>query len=243
MTFAFGEPSRQGLGAPYGAGGYAHAFFQLCRAPHLKLFDARRQTGQAFRRAAARRPTFLLAEKRGPKMRPSRVAHPAAPCGYAATGRVRLKAHPVPQPKPRDPSRGPQAAGPSSSRRHERAGELKATSTASAAKRRTTQQRCVRSTFIPFRGGEVAQESPQGGRMDSASSLQVQGCAFSEPRSQLAQSCGFSARPTRPGALSLGYVSLGKQRKVTRSTQSSESLCLCGRGAEATTQLAAAKRR
>ncbi|MEO6076347.1 MAG: hypothetical protein ABIP56_06040, partial [Dokdonella sp.] len=53
--------------------------------------------------------------------------------------------------------------------------------------------------------------------MDSASSLQVQGCAFSEPRSQLAQSCGFIARPTRPGAISLGYFSLGKQREVTRA--------------------------
>ncbi len=47
-----------------------------------------------------------------------------------------------------------------------------------------TQRRCV--TYLPFRGGELAEESLQGGRMDSASSLQVQGCAFSEPRSQFA---------------------------------------------------------
>ena len=33
--------------------------------------------------------------------------------------------------------------------------------------------RCVLLSFIPIRGGEVAQESPQGGRMDLASSLQV----------------------------------------------------------------------
>ena len=47
------------------------------------------------------------------------------PRDYASAGRVRLKAHPVPQPKPRDPSRGPHAADPSSTCRQERAGGSK----------------------------------------------------------------------------------------------------------------------
>ena len=37
--------------------------------------------------------------------------------------------------------------------------------------------------------------------MDSASSLQVQRCAFSETRSQLGPSCSFTARPTRHGRI------------------------------------------
>ncbi len=47
----------------------------------------------------------------------------------------------------------------------------------------------------------MAQESPQGGRMTSASSLQAHGCAFSEPRSQVATSWSFIARPTRHGRI------------------------------------------
>ena len=74
--------------------------------------------------------------------------------------------------------------------------------------------RCVPLTYLPIRGGELAQESPQGGRMDSASSLPVQGCAFSEPRSQLAQSCGFIARPTRQGRIF--WLLFCASRKVTR---------------------------
>ena len=78
------------------------------------------------------------------------VAHAAAPRGYASTGRVRLKAHPVPQPKPRDPSRGPRAAFPSSTCRQERAGESKA------------QRSCavLLLTYLPIRGGEMAEEAP-----------------------------------------------------------------------------------
>ncbi len=53
------------------------------------------------------------------------VARPVKPCGRASTGRVRLKAHPVPQPKTRS-QRVPQAADPSSTCRQERAGESKA---------------------------------------------------------------------------------------------------------------------
>ncbi len=79
----------------------------------------------------------------------------------------------MPQPKPRDPSRGPQAADPSSTCRQERASESKETATASAAGRRTTQRRCVLLTLIPFREARWRRKRPQGGRTDSASSLQV----------------------------------------------------------------------
>ena len=85
-------------------------------------------------------------------MAPGPVARTVKPCGCASTGRVRLKAHPVPQPKPRDPSRGPQAADPSSTCRQERAGRSRA------------QRSCAVPllTFIPFRGGEVDSETSAG---------------------------------------------------------------------------------
>ncbi len=50
--------------------------------------------GQAFRRAAARRPTFLLAEKRRPKMRPWRVGRAMKPHDFASWLRGSLTAHP-----------------------------------------------------------------------------------------------------------------------------------------------------
>ena len=53
-----------------------------------------RQTGQAFRRAAARRPTFLLAQKRGPKMRQWRVGRAIEPHDYASWLRGLTTAHP-----------------------------------------------------------------------------------------------------------------------------------------------------
>ena len=47
--------------------------------------------------------------------------------------------------------------------------------------------RCVPLTFIPFRGGELAQKRPEGWpEWIRASSLSAQGRAVSEPRSQLA---------------------------------------------------------
>ena len=212
----------------------------LPAADRLAVSDGCRQSGQAFLSPAGERPTFLLAEKRGPKMRPSPVAHSAAPNGCASTGRVVLKAHPCACNTIRAIHRA--------SRKRlfrpalaDRKGWVDQKTKHPPQSGGFTQLRCVPSNFIPFRIGEMAQESPQGGRMDSASSLQVQGCTFSEPRSQLAQSCSFIARPTRPGALSLGYVSLGKQRKVTRSTQSSESLCFRGRREKRLTSPATAK--
>ena len=73
----------------FALGGCRFAFGGCCFA-----LGGCRQTGQAFRRAAARRPTFLLAEKRGPKMRPWRVGRAMKPHDYASWLRGSLKAHP-----------------------------------------------------------------------------------------------------------------------------------------------------
>ena len=60
-------------------------------------------------------------------------------------------------------------------------------STLTAASRRKAQRRCVFLTYIPFRGGEVAEKRPAGWpEWIRASSLSAQGSAVSEPRSQLA---------------------------------------------------------
>ena len=59
---------------------------------HHSAKDGCREAGQAFRRAAARRPTFLLAEIRGPKMRPWRVGRAMKPHDYASWLRVSLTA-------------------------------------------------------------------------------------------------------------------------------------------------------
>ena len=159
----------------------------------LALVFGCRQSGQAFRAPAGSRVTFLLAAQKGdPKMRPGPVARTMKLCGCASTGRVRLKAHPVPQPKPRDPPRGPQAADPSSTCRQERASTSRA------------QRSCavLLLIYLPFRGGEVDSERPVGWpERIRASSLPAQECAVSEPRRQLAPSCGFIARPTRLGRI------------------------------------------
>ncbi len=89
------------------------------------------------------------------------------PPDCASTSRVRLKAHPVPQPKPRDPSRVPQAADPSSTCRQERACGSK--ETASAAKRRPYAALALRVFALPTvsgrRGG--AEKARRVARMDS----------------------------------------------------------------------------
>ena len=175
-------------------------------------------------------------------MRPSPVAHSALPNGCASTGRVRSKAHPVPATDSAQSIARPAARLFRPALADRKGWVDQKTRQPPQRGGQGSASRCVRLTFIPFREGEVAQESPRGGRMDSASSLQVQGCTFSEPRSQLAQSCSSTARPTRPGAISLGYFSLGKQREVTRSTQSSESLCIRGRREKRSTRLATASK-
>ena len=53
-----------------------------------------RQTGQAFHSPAGERPTFLLAEKHGPKMRPWRVGRAMKPPDYASWLRGSLTARP-----------------------------------------------------------------------------------------------------------------------------------------------------
>ena len=88
-------------------------------------------------------------------MRPSPVAHSAAPNGYASTGRVGLKAHPC--------ACNPIRAIPRASRKRlfrpalaDRKGWID--------QRHSAVALCCLSplTLIPFRGGEVAQKRPAG---------------------------------------------------------------------------------
>ena len=109
--------------------------------------------------------SIQLAQKGNQKMRPSPVARTMKPCECASTGRVRLKAHPVPQPKPRDPSRGPQAADPSITCRQERA----STSQTSAAKRRLYAALALRTVDVPTVSGrrDGCGKARKVARMDS----------------------------------------------------------------------------
>ena len=100
---------------------------KLARCCTRSLRQPSHQTGQAYGSAAADPVTFLFAQKSNQKTRPVACRpHDAA---------VRVRKHWPDwvegasvhlQPNPRDPSRIPQAAGPSSTCRQERAGESKA---------------------------------------------------------------------------------------------------------------------
>ena len=139
-------------------------------------------------------------------MRPGPVAHTMKLCGYASAGRVRLKAHPVPQPKPRDPSRGPQAADTSSTCRQQRAGG----SEAKAAP-------LLPLTYLPFRGGEVDSDSARKSGPNGFGPVRCQHKdVLSANPGAISRSRAASSHDRPAKGASLGHVSVRAERWLAR---------------------------
>ena len=186
---------------------FRRAAAQLLALDHFARFGYC-QTGQAFHSPAGERPTFLLAEKRGPKMRPWRVGRAKKPHDYASWLRGSLTALPCADSElSRIHSGHPE--GLLSANSPPRNG-MKVKCTQRSALRNAAASRWLRflSTHRPFLSASAGRKS----RLRDARGRRVfgrgTGCAFDRTRPALAKSGGFIARPTGHRDASFGFFSL-----------------------------------
>ena len=183
----------------------------------LALIVGWRQTGQACRRAAARRPTFLLAEEGGPKTRPWRVCRAEKPHDYASWLRRSVKAHPCTCSELAESIRPPCG--------HFRI-HLASPKREEDQKKKQHSADALRCAFdSPARScRQVVDGSAACGPREGSPGFGCDtGCPFSRTRPVLAHPHGFTVRATGHRAASLAHVSLRGERWGARR-QASETL-------------------
>ena len=184
-------------------------FYRVSTVAFLLFGDS--QTGQAFRRAAARRPTFLLAQKRRPKMRPWRVGRAMKMHDCASWLRGSLTARPCADSElARIHSGHPSGLFCASS--PPRNGRLLNCTQRRCAVRRV-QRMLLTLIYPPVSCRQVLDGSAACGPREGSRGFGCgTGCAFSRTRPAIADPHGFIVRATGHRVASLGYVSVRAER-------------------------------